>query len=155
MTTINALLQTRTNVKAVNAAIVRVVADQYNLTVLPQRPEAVRSVLLREWMYWNDERGSMESADAPTTVQETIALLNRRAVKRAAAAVASNYRARAQFLYDQQQPLRVMEHATNESITGTQLPENRDIGIEPTLPSGQNSQFPIHRRPADAGEFGA
>lgn len=154
MSTVDELVQSPANIKAVGEAIVRVVKAKYGLVVLPQREAAVRSVVLREWLRWNDERGGMPAADAPTTRRDIIAMINRQAVKSAAAKVAENYRARQQFYFDQQQPLRVMEHAAYESIAGTHLGENRDIGTYAADEQGADSQLPI-RRPARLDDDGA
>ena len=126
---IDALVQHPRNIEAVNNAIVARVLSEHGLTVLPQRPAAVRTALLNEWLYWNDERGNMPAAGAPQTPREIVLYINDRTIVTAAKAVAGAYRARQQFLVDQQAPLQVMDRPQFESMAGLNPGENRDIGI--------------------------
>ena len=121
MLSVAAQLLTQANVDVVNRQIVAIVARDHDLRILPQSTDAVRSVLVREFRNWNDERSTIPGYDEPTTVSGVVAMLSARAASRAASACAENYRARVRFIEDQSTLPVPLAHATNESIRGTQL----------------------------------
>lgn len=121
MSAVAARLLSDANVAAVNGAIVTAVGREYGLKIRRQAPEAVRAALVRELRDWNDERSAIPADDEPTTVAGVVAELGERATRRAARTCAENYHARVRFIEDQSTLPVPLEHATNESIRGTQL----------------------------------
>lgn len=130
MEALRARLLSDANVASVNARIVGSVRRSHRVDVLPQRPAAVRSIVLRELSLWNDERG-MPAEDAPVGFAAVVEHINARAVRYAELQVVSNYLARAQLRRDQREDgrLTVLPHAEFASSVGEDIRENPDIGL--------------------------
>ena len=107
------------NVAYVGARIVDRVAEQNGIAILPQSPAAVRSILVREVRDWSDERSTIPSEGEPTTVAGVVAMLNERAIVRAARVCAETYFARVQYLSDKSTLPIPLAHGKNESVHGT------------------------------------
>ena len=112
---------------AVNKALVVGAFQELGTRVMPQRDDAVRSVLNRMFERWFEERSTIVIEEQPQTGLELVNLLSTRAVQYAVRNMTKNYLAYQSFQQRQNILPVPLAHPKNDSVVGTRV---EDTGFE-------------------------
>lgn len=120
----NAVLQilvSTQNIFIVNKAIMDTVSRTIHVAIMPQKQDAVKSVLVHMYNTWFEDRASIVIDQVPKSTIGLVDKLNKKAVKFASTNVINNYHFNAAFRHDQTNLPALMDHPQNMSNAGTSI----------------------------------